>query len=671
MVGKGLEISIIGELLMYASSSLVPLAMPLAILLSSLMTFGSMGEYYELTAVKSSGISLHRILLPLVILVMLFSTGTFFFANNVLPYTNLKMKSLLYDVRQQRPEVQIVPGVFYNGLDNYSIRVERKDPVTNLLYDVKIYDHTAHRGNIKVTVADSGQMKMTTDRRNMLITLWNGCTYYERDEGKKKKKEEYFPHETDKFGEQRIIIEMTGFELSRSDLSIWKNSYQMLNVTQLDRAIDSMHFDMKRRAHTFNQLLLSRYYFRRTPPFQNSYGALHLQSPMITVPGPLPELVEKKPVSTYAHISREQSLALHRKAVKQKPNPVSKRSQAIDKDTVKAKPIIKVVHFDSLYSSLPLEGRKAIMNSATNKISSIQMLINNSESSIEEAMKYLRRHEIEWHRKFSLAFACLIFLFVGAPLGAIIRKGGLGMPTVISTLLFILYYIISMTGEKFVRESILTGFQGMWLSTFLLLIAGLFLTYQATNDSAFLNLDTYMNWFREKAGLRRGIILERKAHITGKFELIEMPLHDLQNGFLQISQMADDCVARLKKDMGFLRVLNMALRNQGLPYLAEFGVHYNAFIDQLLLTKWFRISYFQKRIAEFPFMRGRLHEPVFLNPFLQWTLIVVVPFLIARMLQIYFKSNRIRRNLSRVKELSAGMINLTNRAAMRIENDPL
>jgi lipopolysaccharide export system permease protein len=146
-----------------------------------------MGEFYELTAIKASGISLRRVLMPLIMVVIMVSAGAFFFANNVLPFTNLKMKSLLYDVRQQRPEVQITEGVFYNGLENYSIRVERKDPVSNLLYEIKIYDHSAHKGNIKVTIADSGQMKMTADRRYMVITLWNGYTYIERDEGRKDK----------------------------------------------------------------------------------------------------------------------------------------------------------------------------------------------------------------------------------------------------------------------------------------------------------------------------------------------------------------------------------------------------------------------------------------------------------------------------------------------------
>ncbi len=193
LVGKGLEFKIIGELMLYAASSLVPLALPLAILLSSLMTFGNMGEFYELTAMKSSGISLRRIMFPLIILVFLISVGAFVFANNVLPVTNLKMKSLLYDVRNQQPGVQITEGVFYNGIANYSIRVNRKDPNTNVMYDIKIYDHSSRKGNVVVIVADSGTMKMTADRRNLVVTLWDGYKYEEIDEKKRKKERQVSP----------------------------------------------------------------------------------------------------------------------------------------------------------------------------------------------------------------------------------------------------------------------------------------------------------------------------------------------------------------------------------------------------------------------------------------------------------------------------------------------
>ncbi len=672
LVGKGLELRIIGELLLYASSSLVPLAMPLAILLSSLMTFGNMGEFYELTAIKSSGISLRRIMMPLILLVVLFSVGAFFFANNVLPFTNLKMKSLLYDVRQQRPEVQITAGVFYNGLDNYSIRVERKDPVTNLLYDVKIYDHSARRGNIKVTVADSGQMKMTADRRNMVITLWHGSTYYERDEGRRKKSKGYFPHEIDKFGEQRVIIEMTGFELSRSDESIFKNSYQMLNVKQLKRASDSLKRELKHRSFEFYNNLVKNNYFKLAPAGSHSYSAYTSQRFYDTPDLPKPDLrIREQGKAVVAATGSERQ---KRDIPSPKQRPVEKIKNRSTSDTV-VKPdselvsikTLKINNFDSLFNSFTTQQKLDFVRTASNHTSMTQLLVSNTASTIEYETKYLRRHEIEWHRKFTLAFACLIFMSIGAPLGAIIRKGGLGMPTVISTLLFILYYIISMTGEKFVRESVLTGFQGMWLSTTILLVAGVFLTYQATNDAAILNIDTYLNFLREKTGLRKGILLDRKSHIAGRFELIDLPKQELQAGFANISEMAGQCIKSLKTDGRLPGLIKNTISHTGYFYLIEFGIHYNSFIDQVILSKWYRNTYFQKRLSEFPFINGRINEPLLKNKFLRWVHVVVFPLGMLLLLRLWIKVMHMHRNLRKVMELSAGMINLSNSSALKTD----
>jgi lipopolysaccharide export system permease protein len=688
LVGKGLEFKIIGELLIYASSSLVPLALPLAVLLSSLMTFGNMGEFYELTAIKSSGVSLRRILMPLMIMVIMVSVGAFFFANNVLPVTNLKMKSLLYDVRQQRPEVQITGGVFYNGLDNYSIRVEKKDPVTNLLYDIKIYDHSAHRGNIMVTIADSGQMKMTSDRRNMVITLWNGYTYFERDEGRRRKEKDYYPHEIDKFGEQRNIIEMTGFELLRSDESIFRNSYQMLNVSQLKRASDSIKKEIYLRSNEFYHSLLRNNYFKLNskmsgtfiPPSYSSTPTFWMTAGDVNVAGGK----EKEKVAAAAAEKENDGMVItvknrtatekiaQRKTLEQRQKELKAAAAVAKPDSgVIQKQVLKVNDFDSLFNSYSIPQRLNILRTATTYTSTTQYLVVNTASNLVFQIKYLRRHEIEWNRKFTLAFACLIFLFIGAPLGAIIRKGGLGMPTVISTLLFILYYIISLTGEKFVRESVLTGFQGMWLSSFVLVIAGVFLTYQATNDSAILNIDTYLNWLREKAGLKKGVLLEKKAHIAGRFELIEIPRTKLQEEFNTISGMAAQCLVLLKTDIRWSVLIKKALTNQSFFYLIEFGIHYNSFIDQLILSKWFRIPYFKKRMAEFPFINGRIAEPSLRNKFLLWAHVVFFPLGFLRLLRLSIKVMHLARNLKKVVELSSGMVNLLNSSAIKIEADYL
>jgi lipopolysaccharide export system permease protein len=296
-------------------------------------------------------------------------------------------------------------------------------------------------------------------------------------------------------------------------------------------------------------------------------------------------------------------------------------------------------------------------------------MVVTSTQRIDYELRRLRKHEIEWHRKFALSIACLIFLFIGAPLGAIIRKGGLGLPTVISTLLFILYYVISLTGQKFVEEGLLTSFQGMWLSSFVLIVAGVFLTYQATNDSAILNLDTYLNWIREKAGLRKGVLLEKKMHIIGKFELIDIPRAELQSGFKTIIELAEECNKQLKTDASWKNLAKKSFENTGYFYLIEFGVHYNSFIDQVILSKWFRIPYFEKRLAEFPLINGRITSTIFTNKQIRWVATIAFPIGLIRLIHLKIKVNRLSHNLKNLEDLSAGMINLLNSSAIRIDAD--
>jgi hypothetical protein len=332
---------------------------------------------------------------------------------------------------------------------------------------------------------------------------------------------------------------------------------------------------------------------------------------------------------------------------------------------------LKVRTFDSLYASFSLDEQQKFLKDASHNAAASQHLVVTAVNRMEYEIKKLRKHEIEWHRKFTLSFACLIFLFIGAPLGAIIRKGGLGLPTVISTLLFILYYIISLLGQKFVEESLLTSFQGMWLSSFILIIAGIFLTYQATNDSAILNIDTYLNWIREKAGLRKGVLLEKKSHIIGKFELIEVPRDRVQKDFTTISELAFQCIHQLKTDGRWQNLAKKSFKNTGYFYLLEFGVHYNSFIDQLILSKWFRIPYFEKRLTEFPLINGRITSSIFTKNIFRWGAVIIFPVAIIRLIHLKVKIQRLRQNLKQVVDLSAGMINLMNSSALKIDADIL
>jgi len=437
LIGKGLEVHIIAELLLYLSTSMIPLALPLALLMAALMTFGNLGEFNELTALKSSGISLQRIMMPLIVLTIAISIGAFFFSNNVLPIANLKLRSLIYDIQRQRPEFQIIEGIFYNGIEGYSIRIGDRNTKNNMLYDIRIYDHTQKNGNTAVTYADSGTMQLTQDEKYLVITMFHGRSYNELQVERKNRRDFSFPQRRDKFQEQIMTIEMTGFGLHRTDESLFKGNYNMLSLKQLKHYVDSITNDLHVIYNTLDETLKRAAY--------NSYGR------------------GRRP-SYEGHTENEEVSFYY-------------------------------MNLDSMFSTMSHQHKQQSINQALTQARSSLNYISTTFSNSDHKTRRLRKYQIEVQRKFTLSFACFIFFFIGAPLGAIIRKGGLGMPTVISVLFFVAYYVISLSGEKFVRESILPAFHGMWFSTLILFPIGIFLTYKATTDSAIMNLETYSIFF--------------------------------------------------------------------------------------------------------------------------------------------------------------------------------
>ncbi len=424
-VGKGIEWSVMAELFGYASINFIPMALPLAILLSSIMTFGNLGEFFELTAMKASGISLYRIMYPLIIFISILSIAAFLFSNYILPVANLKFYSLLFDVRSQRPEIIIKPGVFYNGIDDYSIRVRSRNTKTNMLYDVMIYDHTDRRGNSSVLIADSGRMVLSPNKDYLLIELYHGKKYEEvlQSGGVWNSN---FLHQYQTFDEQRAKIALSGFAFTRSDESLFKEHYRMLNITQLKHTIDSLSEGYNEFKKNYVQNVTSSAFFKAATTKKDTLDSLKIS---------FKEIVKRFSPNEW-------------------------------------KEIINL----------------ALIN-ARNQQSFIQTTIEESRSKRE----WMARHEIELHQKFTLAFACLVFFFIGAPLGAIIRRGGMGMPVVISVLLFILYYIISLTGEKFAKELLWPAWQGIWFSSAILFPLGIWLTYKAMTDSNLMPLQNFIS----------------------------------------------------------------------------------------------------------------------------------------------------------------------------------
>jgi lipopolysaccharide export system permease protein len=441
LVGKGLEWYIIAELLFYASSTFVPLALPLAILLSSLMTFGNLGERYELVAMKASGISLRKLMKPLIILSVMISLFAFYFSNNVLPVANLKFKSLLYDVRKKRLAVNIKEGLFYNDMDDYVIRVGDKGRDGNSIYRVMIYNHTDRRGNIEVTVADSGRMETSPDERFLYFKLYNGYNYREAVEQKNSRYTH--PFQRTYFKEQVQKFDLSSFALTRTNEELFKSNYQMLNIWQLNAALDSLQRSLFNRRKSLSDNFIRNYDFIKLADTSQA-APTEYDSTMIMAPDIL------------SGFSKEEQL--------------------------------KVVEL-ALASARSLK-----------KMSEYH--INDQRSSESNIIK----HKVVWHKKFTLSFACLILFFIGAPLGAIIRKGGLGLPAVVSVLFFILYHIISMIGEKSALKDAMPVSQGMWLSSIILLPLGLFLTYKATTDAPIMDMDVWdkaFKWLRLQNLVRR------------------------------------------------------------------------------------------------------------------------------------------------------------------------
>jgi lipopolysaccharide export system permease protein len=477
LVGKGLDWITILKLLGLVSTTMVGMALPLSILLSSLMAFGNLGEFMELTAIKSSGISLQRAMRPLFILCILLSGLAFYFSNNILPVANLKMRTLLNDIRDKRPELNIKPGIFNSDLQDYVIRIGKKSRDGKVLEEIMIYDHSRRSGNERLIVAEKAIVGLSEDKRYLEFRLINGHSYTEAEWGKKRSGN--FPFLRENFAEDVIRFDRLMFSLPKTDESIFKKNYQMLNLIQLSHARDTLQGELdKEKAQLIRQLFRSPFFDR-----DESYA-----TDRRTDHGNLMTSKIKKVESAALPIKDSGNISLLGKMLD---------SAGLAMDRVRplnSQP--KKLNTNNLLLNFSRHERNKIMEAASNALRSHKSTLEFTIKNLEEQQERIHRHEIEWHRKFTLSAACMVLFLIGAPLGAIVRKGGLGMPVVISLIFFITYYMISITGEKLAREGVLSAFNGMWLSTYILLPMGIFLTWKATHDSPLFDRESYSRFFR-------------------------------------------------------------------------------------------------------------------------------------------------------------------------------
>lgn len=466
LVGKGIPMDVLMKFFYYAALTLVPKSLPLAVLLAALITFGNFGERMELTAMKAAGVPLLRVMRPLVAFSIALGVVSFYFQNVTVPHANLQLQRLLISMKQKSPELEIPEGVFYDGIENYNLYVKEKNKDTGVLYGVVIYNLSNGFENATILKADSGRMETTADKQHLRFILYHGEQFENLKDGQINSKN--IPFRREQFGEKSMLIEFsTGFDMM--DGSFLSANAMNKNMPQLSHDIDSM---------SAMQDSLSCVYYGQLK--KESYGSHNLTKADTTK---LKELVEKENVT--------------------------------------------FLDMDSLFYSSTRDQRKKWLESKEHRIKNMRDELQLKNRSVFTVDKNIRRHQIEWFYKITMSLSCLVFFLIGAPLGAIIRKGGLGMPIIVSVFTFIVYYILDTSGTKLAREGEIPVWWGVWMSTIILAPLGSFLTYQANKDSGVFNPDLYKNAFRWLLGLRT------KRNNVLKEVIIDDPDYDRIGGELE------------------------------------------------------------------------------------------------------------------------------------------
>jgi len=439
IVGKGIEFSVFLQFYWYAALSLVPMSLPLAVLLASLMTFGNFGERLELLAMKAAGISLFKIMKPLIVLMIGICIGAFYFQDKVMPVVQVKLMTLLASFKQKSPELSIPEGAFYSEIPGITIYVKAKDNERKLLKDIMIYDFSNGYENAAVTLAKYGRLRFTEDKKDLVFTLHDGEGF--SNFSNQQSASASIPYRRESFRKKEMVIDFDG-NFNLVDESNFTSLHFSKNTKELSVIIDSVG-----------------------------------------------NLLDSLDVKTEEYYTQHQYMGRN----------MEKGHVLADTKTIAHRSLVKPFYpnVDSLLSSLSQTELQKVVYRAKEQVSGVRNEMEYKQIAVANETYQFRRSSIEFHRKFTLSFACLIFFFIGAPLGAIIRKGGIGMPAVVSVFLFIFYYMIDITGYKFARDGVWDPILGGWISSAALLPLGLFLTYKAVNDSAILNSEAYLMFIKK------------------------------------------------------------------------------------------------------------------------------------------------------------------------------
>jgi lipopolysaccharide export system permease protein len=488
IVGKGVDMITVARLILYVSATLVPLALPLAVLLSSIMTFGNLGETFELIAIKSAGISLLRFMRPVLIISLVICYVAFLFNNYIIPVANLKMNTLKYDIIVSKPAFDIKEGVFYDKIEGYVIKIGKKEKDDSTIRSVVIYEQDFSGAQDHIIVAENGKMVVTPDKHSLVFTLQNGWIYQEGKGDRLSTNTEFIRMG---FKEYKKVLDLSSFKLNKTEDSAFKNNYQMRTMGQLGADIDSL------------KMMQAAYRQRTVDNFKITLKFL-------------------KMLDTTGWADVEKLQKIDSRYLLAKPTPPAKDTSKVRPDTSRNRPdtsknkmappanVAKTTPPPppGFYDYLPDSTRNAVLNNTISQVNAAKVNLDQPAFLYANDDNELRVHRIAWHEKLTLSVACLVMFLIGAPLGSIIRKGGIGLPLVFAVVFFVIFFLLNNFGKKFVKEDVLTPLAGMWMATYVLTPVGLFLVYKALHDSQLFNKEFY---FRIARSVRSMIRRRREA----------------------------------------------------------------------------------------------------------------------------------------------------------------
>ena len=583
LIGKGISMDVMAQFFWYMGLMLVPQALPLAILLSSLMTFGNLGESSELTAIKAAGISLMQAFRSLIVITLIITCGSFYFQNNVGPDSNMKIAQLLISMKQKSPELEIPEGIFYDGIPNCNLYVQKKDLKTGKLYGIMIYRMTNSYEDAAIILADSGMLQSTAEKKHLVLSLWSG-EWFENMQSSELANSAAVPYRRETFVSKKIILDFDGgFNLT--DASSLSNNAKAKSLEKIKHDIDSIN-------HTYDSIGRS-YLAEANSRFYNM------------------GLVKKE-------------------------------------DSTKAIAQGEKLNFDTLYNKLPSDQKLRVANDALSTIQQETADLDFKAMLTSDADYMIRTHTIEAINKFVLALSCLIFFFIGAPLGAIIRKGGLGIPVIISVLVFITFFILDNTGFRMARNGMWAIWFGKGLATAVLAPVAVFVTYKATNDSAVFNMDAYKEFFRKLLGLRT------KRHIFSKEVIITDPSY--QQDAEKLEQITEDITIynKVHKLVRLPNFINVFFKYQPDHEIERINEELESVIEDLGNTKDKIILH---ELNRYPVLSVKAHTRPFERKWLNIVAAILVPVGITLYLRMWRFRLRLFHDLKVVKQTNTNIVN--------------